>query len=367
MAAKGEKITAGQKEKVGYREIDGLNYSSIKVFEEDPIKFYKEFILKDKEDDDDESYSKTLGTLADDIILECGGDLSLFEQNFHKKYAHVDYNIPTTQPFILADILFKVTKKYIIDDIFTCDFETRFKEAFEIIQKMEKYKGKTVAYALEDFKSSAKHGVSAESYYSHKIDNIKKQVIDPSMKEKAIKLASEALSDENISDLLSISENTVVKDVIEFDYICLSGGTIRGKVEIDLYKIDNEKMVITPYDLKTIFNSSQFGYNYIRYKYYLQAGWYTQALRIKYPDYVIKPFNFIVLDTSFQRRPMVVEMSENDIINALNGFSFNGKFRRGIIELVNDIEWGMSTGIWNTSKQLFNNKGKTKLEDILNA
>ena len=62
-----------QVNKVDYRKVDALNQSALKVYDTDPIQFYKQFILKEKREDAS-SPSMLLGDLVDFYLLECRGN-----------------------------------------------------------------------------------------------------------------------------------------------------------------------------------------------------------------------------------------------------------------------------------------------------
>ena len=53
-----------------YRQLEGLNQSALKVYDSDPVKFYKEFILKEQREDTS-SPAMLLGDLVDFYLLEC--------------------------------------------------------------------------------------------------------------------------------------------------------------------------------------------------------------------------------------------------------------------------------------------------------
>ena len=85
-----------------YRQLEGLNQSALKVYDSDPVKFYKEFILKEQREDTS-SPAMLLGDLVDFYLLECKGNGADFDLKFDDKYVLFNGSRTTSQVFDLAD------------------------------------------------------------------------------------------------------------------------------------------------------------------------------------------------------------------------------------------------------------------------
>lgn len=377
MGAKGDKVLerkALTSEITEYRKLEALNYSSISKFDESPVKFFDEFILGNLPDDDGDTASSLLGNIVDDVILTHQGNMEEFEQHFSDRYVMYDGERGSGQSFDLADELLRLTKKCIVDGEVTESFEDRFKEAFETVQRMDKFKGKTVDYALAEFSKPNKSGLAPESYFKTKFEALGKLAVSDGIKAKGLQIASNALVDPFVMDYFDFSEDPtgniekLAKFPIEFEYVGREG-KIKGKVEVDEIIVDHKNKTIQPIDLKTTYNNTEFVYNnYLKKRNYIQGGWYTIAVlewarANDMADYIVLPYKFIVLDTSNNnRRPLVYTLNEDHVIQALNGFFHLGREYKGVTNLVDEIIWCNENGIWNCSKQVYENNGHLTLE-----
>lgn len=374
MGAKGEvkreKIVTPE---VEYRKIEALNYSSIVTFDKSPVKFYEEFILGLPKEDEDTSAS-LLGNLIDDILLTAKGDTTEFEQIFSDRYALLTGEPSSSaQGFMLADELFKITKRTIIDGEITEEFEPRFREAFDNVQRAGKYKGKTVEWAIEDFNTKNKTGMSPAEYFKSKIDNIGKLVVSEGLKLRALEISSYLLQDDFTKSLLDLTNEVegiekLPKFPIDFIYKG-ENGSIKGKCEVDLLIVDHNKKSVFPYDLKSTYDNTIFPFNYIKKKYYIQAGWYSIGvtsfmMNNGLKDYKLEPYQFISADTSKNnRRPLIYRLNEQHLNDAWEGFSINSSKFRGIKELVDNIIWANESKVWNISKTAYEQNGIIALEN----
>lgn len=373
MPATGEKIERKPIEtpQVGYRKISGLNYSMIKLFEKSSIDFFEQFILGNKTEDEDTS-ATLLGNIVDDIILTHQGDVEAFEQAFDENYALFDGEVSTAQAFVLANELFRITKQHTDEQgLLHRSFVDNFEETLRNVQEQGKYKGKTITQALEDFKKVQKSGSSGESYFQAKLDAIGKKVVSVGIKAKGLQIASNALTDPFISHYFDFSHNNenieiLTKFPITFTYKG-ENGEIEGKVEVDELIINHLEKTIQPIDLKTTYDNGQFPYMYLKNRYYLQAGWYTEAIEQwktenNMEDYKVLPYKFIVLDTSNNnRRPLVYELDNQHTKQNYIGFYIGNHYYKGIRELVEAIIWANSNGIWNVSKEAYESDGIIKM------
>jgi hypothetical protein len=117
-----------------------------------------------------------------------------------------------------------------------------------------------------------------------------------------------------------------------------------------------------PKDLKCVYDNEGFAYNYLKRRYYVQNGWYWQAVKEwakkeGLEKYTVMPMQFIVCDTSInQRRPLLFDTTEEHITEAFSGFTNNGRHYKGIFQLIDEITWANDTQIWNITKENYDNK-----------
>jgi hypothetical protein len=341
---------------VPYRQKDGLNFSSIKTFADKGVGvFYKEYILGEKKDY--ESNALAIGNMIDDIILTYAGDVELFHQHFEEKYAMSDVVKSSAQAFVLADVLFDSMMETAKDGVITADFEYTFKEAFDKVQAMGKYKGKVVADGLVDFNKVAK------SYYDKKISSVGKIMVDLKTLTIAEEVSARLLTDNFTAGVFKSEKAALIpKVVVEFEYMGL-----KCKSELDGVQINHEEKTINGVDLKSTYDNESFDYMYVRNKYYLQQAFYTIALKSwmiaeGLDDYTVLPFKFIVADTSAnKRRPLIYQLNSVDLTNGMNGFTINNSNYVGLITLIKDIKWHIDMDVWNCGKEAYENNGVVNL------
>lgn len=354
---------------VNYRRLDALNQSMLKLFDTDPVKFYEEFKLG-KTRDVKKSTAIVIGDIVDFYLLSCRGDEDVFHNRFDEKYALFSGDKGTGQVFILADKLFDLTVRDTEDDKLKGSFEDRFSEAVIIIQRDGKYKGKTEDKILEDFE---KNGLE---YFQMMVDNIGKTVVDTSLVDKALSVGNKMKNDEFTKFILNFSLIESKDDgmeilthlPIQWQYVLRDGRIVDCKSEVDILVIDHTGRTVQMMDLKTSYDNESFDYMYIKNSYYLQNAFYSMAIKFwlalqGMEDYMILPSCFIVGDTSSNnRRPLIYETSEEDIIKGSIGFDLRGNHYRGVMELIEEIGWCEDKNIWDCSRESYENMGQMKLE-----
>lgn len=352
-----------EKPKINYRELGALNQSMIALFDENPVKFFREFKMGDPRKQADSTAIK-IGDLVDFMLLECNMDEECFESRFDERFALMDGIKGSGQVFELADELFDLTLRDTQKGgEITGLFESRFDEAVIKLQGVGKYKGKTKDKILEDFEKNGK------DYLKARLENIGKTIVDTSVIDKARTVAQGLRGDIFTSSVFiqREGEDYLPHFPIEWNYKLDSERFIPCKGEIDLLKINHEEEVIDIYDLKTTYDNESFQYSYIKNYYYLQATFYWMAvhnwkMNNGVSDYTINYMKFVVGDTSSNnRRPLVYITDVNDYLRGEQGFVLNRSKYRGIDELIREIAWCEETGIWNCSKESYDNKGQIQL------
>jgi len=336
-----------------YRKIDALSASDIKLFAKDRIAFYHQKVLGEKRKDKF-SDSLTLGTLIDYCLSDCKGSWQEFEQNFDDRFILLSVKKGTGQLFLLADLLYEYTLRDMDEEgNITSSFSIRFEEAFDKLQKEDKFKGKKVEWALEQFKDS-----DAETYFSENLKAIDKLAVDSWMLDKCKFIVENVLMDDNVKHLFEEKENVINfgKYVVEWEYKGL-----KAKSELDNLTINHNTKEIIITEVKSTWDSEDFERTYLKLRYDLAAIYYYKAIQYTFqdlPDYTIK-FQFLVVDTSPQGlRPLIYKISHVDLLNAEQGFKTkSGYYYKGLGELVNEILWCQETQNWRISKNAYENNG----------
>ena len=336
-----------------YRKIDALSASDIKLFAKDRIAFYRQKVLGEKRKDRFND-SLTLGTLIDFALSDCRGSWQEFEQNFDDKFIILSVKKGTGQLFLLADLLYEYTLRDMDEEgNITSSFSTRFEEAFDRLQKDDKFKGKKVEWALEQFKDS-----DAETYFSENLKAIDKLPVDEWMLNKCKFIVENVLMDDNVKHLFEEQEDVenLGKYVVEWEYKGL-----KAKSELDNLTIRHNPKEIIITEVKSTWDSEDFERTYLKLRYDLAAIYYYKAIQYTFQDlqdYTIK-FQFLVVDTSPQGlNPLIYKISNKDLLNAEHGFKTkSGYYYKGLDELVDEILWCQETQNWRISKNAYENNG----------
>lgn len=347
------------------KEIGGLAQSMIKVYRDDPSTFFRQFVMGEKQKEKD-SWSINVGSVLDFILLECKGDMQIFEQRFSEQFALFEGVKGSGQVFILADTIFNNAKESVVDGVICDSFECIFRKSLDEVQQDKNkplYKGKTFEKALEDFNENGR------AYYEKKLENINKVIVDTSVVEKAKSIAINLLTDEITEGIFEgLVTEYLPKLAIVWKYKLKDDTYLDCKSEIDILKLSHEKKEAYIKDLKSTYDNEDFGYTYLKFGYYIQNAFYHLAVRWwldenGMEDYeIIGGMEFVVADTSKNnRRPLIYKTDEEDIIKGLIGFSINGNYYKGVNELMEAINWSLNTGIFNISKENLENKGRVEL------
>ena len=345
-------------QQTGYRAINALNASAIKLFDRDRNAFYREFVLGEKRKDK-KSDSIVLGNLVDFALSDCNGNTEEFESRFHEKFFLMSVKRGSGQMFDLADEIYKITLQHTDEEgNITTEFFERLSEAFTICQQAGSFKGKTIEWVVEKWENDP-----AAVYFGSMIENLGKTVIDEWMLEKAKKCIENVVTDENVGILFrhhpqNTSIENLGKYVIQTEY--------QGydcKCEIDKLIIDHDLKLIIATEIKTNWDIEDgFEYTVSKLRYDLAAIFYKNCIiqwmnteRKDLQGYQVE-FQFLTVDTSPQNlRPLVRPVSAIDMQNFYYGYKIRGKRYKGLFELMQEIKWCSTNQIWNISKEAYEN------------
>lgn len=154
--------------------------------------------------------------------------------------------------------------------------------------------------------------------------------------------------------------------------ICFELEGAEFKALLDGIKIDHEERTIEPFDLKTIGKSIyEFPSNYINFGYYTQAALYDYAIRTPQSPvfnlidegYTVKDFIFIVVETknSSTNPAVIYTTSQHERNCGLEGGFINGKYYKGVYQLLEDYLWHERTNEWTYPREVYKNAGRIPL------
>lgn len=346
-------ITEGQ-----YRQLkDRLSYSNLKTYATNRTKFYKECVLGEIREQE-----QTVATLIGDITHTL-----LSGQEFDDKFVIATATEPTGQMLDLVNALYKITLKSINSEgVQTEQFETLFIDAVNEVKydrdlKEVKFKGKSVEKIVEMFS-----GTDSEIFYKEKLSCIGKTLVSINNIQSAERLAEQLKTHPYSCDIANIQTGGDIEVFTELIILYEIDG-VGYRSMVDKLVVDHSKKTITPYDWKcTWSNEEGFEYNYLKNLYSIQAGLYDMAIwhwkREHGLEYKVNPMTYIAADTTSNNAPVVYKLTAQDIEMAKHGYKVRGKYYPGVLELLDNIKWHVETGIWNTSKKIYESKGVVGLE-----
>lgn len=143
---------------------------------------------------------------------------------------------------------------------------------------------------------------------------------------------------------------------------------------LDIILIDHEKKQIRAIDLKTGSKPNKyFKYEFLKYRYDIQAFLYTKALE-EYiiqnglKDYSIQNPLYIHICRNTLDVPLVFEIEPNVLYASYNGFRSNSGYNyKGVKDLVTEINWHRENNLFEyTMKQYQNKKDTISMSDYGN-
>lgn len=343
-------ITGEVKTEAVYRAKAIDSSSSLKEFSMDRKKYYRKYILGENVEDK-ENQAATMGKIVETLLMEP----ELFDQKF---YMSACVSAPTGLMLAFVEALYKFTREATDEDgNITRSFEEISKDAYAESGFKIKYDAVIGKFA----------GSDAEIYYNE------------IRKVRTMGLTVVTAEDVNVAEKIveELRNNPVTKDVVNLvsspRYTVLNQFQIEGyevdghefKSMLDKVIVDHEEKVIYIYDLKCTWSVENFLEEYYLYRRsYIQAFLYYQAVlgltssvdhdwygyRVEFP-------RFLVCDSTNYYNPLIYTLSDKDLENAYNGFTYKNREYKGVGTIIKDLQWAIENNIWNISRENSMNNG----------
>lgn len=293
------------KEEEFYNKDYSFSYSSLNKLLFSPSLFYKDYILKEREEKTDKHLIE--GKLLHLLILE--------PERLHEKFSIVPTKVP-------SESLKKVLKV-----IAACNISELSMVDDKVISDSLQEVGLYQSLKDESKRIAKVRTTECEDYYAFMCDTSGKDIIDNDMLLRAMDRVQIIKNNKQVMDLLFHQTTDFELDPIETHnekYLkCeLNDYKFGLKGYVDRYIIDHETKQITIVDIKTTSKSlDKFAETVDYYNYWMQAVIYI-TLVIKssekdITDYKIN-FNFVVIDNYDQ--VYVFDVSENTLREWYTGF-----------------------------------------------
>lgn len=363
----------------GYRDDKSISISKIKDFKfKSPKKWYS-IHMENNVDLDKNENNFIFGSLLDCLLFT--------PQFLEERFYVADFKLPSDTIKEIVDCIYaeiarrnevlKELEDQLPDTTYLeYDLEANVDLVMQCINKIgwnSNWKDET------RFNSILKQG---NEYFNILAESIGRKVISAKMNMQAIELQEILSSDPIVKNYFVAEDNVELLYQLElFDkYIYTYENKtyeIPIKGALDILKIDHKKKTIQVVDFKTAASAFNFVENIKKYGYCEQLSFYNYLVRLwmqnhgyKESEWLILPPINIVIDTN-DKTPFVYEYSWDDLKIARHGnrgllisiFGDNypeAKVKLGWQHILEDIGWHMSTGNWETSREMYLN-GKIKL------
>ena len=298
-----------------YRAIKMDSSSSLKEFAKDRRKYYKRYVLGEKEEDD-ETKAATMGRLVETKLMEP----ELFDERF---FPSVCQSVPTGMMLDFVEALYKYTKEATgSDGVVTRSFE-------DISQDAYRDSGYKIAYdrVIKNF-----IGSDAEIYYEEIREVRSKGLTVVSIQDvsNSEKIVEQLRNDPFVGPIVNITSSARydVYNQFQVEGVEYNGLLLKGM--FDKVIVDHQEQVIQIYDLKCTWAVENFYKEYYLYRRGdIQAGVYLHLANHMFADlvedgYIVAPPAFIVCDSMGYHSPLVYTLTYDDIDEAFDGYEYRG-------------------------------------------
>lgn len=353
-----------------YRKVKRDSYSSISLFLKDRKKYYLKFCLGTDTEDEDTQALKT-GSLVDCLLFN--------EAEFNDRYIVATNRAPTGQMLSFINALYlRAIQDMGPDHRQRSDFMALFTLAYNDV----KYdlNGEVVAFKRDSLETiinqfgDATHKNYGKSYFEELMQSVGKTTISLDEYEKANRVINNLKTNNITKDVINLKSN---KNFIVINQLPIMFNYKGYKLKClpDKIIIDHINKTIKIYDLKTAANVEEFQYNYFKFKYYIQNAVYTAGVTYwkdnvwlqpnpenynidrDISSYMVEYMDFIVCDSFNYLNPLIYITNQQNLDEAINGFSLGGKWYMGLDEALTNIKWHKENKIWNVSYNNFVNDG----------
>jgi len=316
-----------------------MSVSSLNLFAQSPA-LYREHILNPQQVETS-YFSK--GSAVDCLITE--------PDKFDQQFAI----IKTDKPSGMMGDLCKYMYDYMQVNTDNLPEETLFKLAYQ--KAGFKLKEETV---LKQYQAP-----KVQQYMNFLKESKGKTVISQADHEQVLNVVSKLQNTEETKFYMKDCVHNPLIDVYDQLYIEFEYADVLCKGTLDRVIVDHANKRIIPLDLKTTGKSVlEFRNSFIKYGYFRQAAFYTEALRQwskrtpssengpknDISSYQFESFKFVVAEMDCVHDPVVYGCSIRDINIATHGGQLkSGEYVKGFAELLEELKWHRRTDKWFTN------------------
>lgn len=342
-----------------YRAIRRLSYSSLKDFIEDRMDYYEAHELRMKKSSK-RSHEMTFGILVETLLWES-------EQTYHEMFIESAIPKPPGQMGELIDKLQELRLASLDDNgVLAREPASLIEEAYNYVAfdasgNHVKFKRQKLEDVLKGWPDS-----DADRYMRQLVDSDHKYLLDLKDKSYAEKCKSKIETHWVTRDIVTRKSDERY-DVYHQQVVLFTYRGVKIKSKLDMLVVDHQLRQVFIYDLKTNFDIEGFNFSYRKYRYYIQAYlyWFAArqwAVRNGLSNYMINPMEFIVADSKAKLAPLIIKVKKRNMVNARDGFLYQGKRFVGVDEAIDALKWHRQTGIWDMSRFNYEHHGISSIK-----
>jgi len=333
-----------------YRELLTDSSSTIREFLKNRKRYHKKYILQ-QEVEEEESLAITVGNLVDCLLLE--------EDKFDSKFL-ISACASQSSPLMTG----------FIDALVDCTLEEDKNKTGASFSDLLKE-----AYAKSEFKISFPRvvttfsGSDSEILYREKLESKKNNltVVHAKDVDNASKIVESLRCDPFISPIINLISDIrfTVENQLQVEEFLIDNHPF--KAMIDKVIIDHKKKTIRIYDIKCTWSVEGFLYEYyLKRRAYIQGYVYYRAMLSlteegkRFEGFKVHPPSFIVSDSIGYYKPLIYDMTDNNLVDAYEGFTYRYEYP-GLKKAIIDLNWALDNDIWDISRENYLSKGRVEI------
>lgn len=338
-----------------YRQVDAISYSNLSALDRSPYNLIN--------NDFKESEAIIYGAAVDTLLFD---GKEVFESKFTAMFEEKpSWMLGKVLDTLLDEIM--VNHDEDLDKPLSSNLEDYSDVILRVAKAVEYGKGWHDATIIK----KVLEGCS--EVFKIKIENRHKKPLSPQQYEYVINSVRTLESHDFTKYLFEEKEGI---DIYKQYAILWEHESTKCKSLLDLLIVDHNTKQIYPVDLKTTGKHVlSFPQSFIEWKYYLQASYYTDAVKYlventpELKDYKINLFQFVVISSNDPLKPLIYKTTENDyIVGKYGGEMLNyDRTIKGYIQLLNERKWHIDNNLYEFPKEVYDSNGQLTLNLFKNG
>lgn len=340
-----------------YRKVELASYSSLRVYADAPMKFYKQYVSCELKKDEP-SKDMIMGSVIHNLLAR--NDEQIDDDKFLVgDVSEIDKD--ANHPSYFAWKIWELTEADVVahgDQ--TRSFASIAEEAFQQTKFNQRtgeeirFKKKEIDYALEKFVNTP-----LEVWYQQKRKAYGRSLVSIEDMDNCLKIYKDVREYKDTTAIYCQQTDDRYEVFNELPMTFHHDG-IDLKMMGDKIIIDHQEKVISIYDTKVTWEEN-FSRVYLDKWYYLQGATYDVGLMSFQKEHGLEkykrlPMQFVRVHNLSWYKPLICPMTTNDLKAAMGGFKTRwGRTYPGFRSLVTDLQWSLEEGLWSIKREDYMN------------